>query len=65
MRGLDVLLRRRATENLWLPCIEMRVEVNDFGSSIDRIDRSQQRQDDRMVSSESDDSWMRLATLGE
>lgn len=56
-------LARRTTKDLWLPCIEMRIEVNHGDGTIGTVDRSQKRKSDRVVSSKSYDSGKCLSVL--
>jgi len=53
----------RSSKYLWLPCIEVGIEVDDRNGTVSTVDRSQERQCDCVITSESDDSWKSLPVL--
>lgn len=62
--GDSRLLRRNAGVSLIrIPCIEMRVKVNNRDGAVHRLQRPQDRQDDRVISTQTDDAGM-LPSLG-
>lgn len=47
------------------PCIKMRIEVDDRHRAVHFVERTQNRQDDGVVSSQCDDPGMSFAVLGQ
>lgn len=55
--------RRCSSEDLWLPGIEMGIEVNDRDRTVGAVYGSQERECNGMIASESDDTRKSLAML--
>lgn len=55
------LVRRRTTEHLRLPGVQMAIEVDNRYLTVSTIDRPKQRQDNCMVSAESNDAGVIFA----
>ena len=55
------LLGRRTAKDLRLPGVQVAVEMNDRDLTVGTVDGTQQREDDGMVPSESDDTWVMFA----
>ena len=57
------LLGYCSAENFGFPGIQMRIKVDNCGWSIGAVDRSQQWEDNRVISTESDDPGMKFAVF--
>jgi len=58
------LLGRSTAEDLWLPGVQVRVEVDDCDRAVGAVHAAEQRQGDGVVTAESDHTRERLALLG-
>lgn len=58
-------LRRGSTEDLGLPGIEVRIEVDDRDGAVGTVERAQQREGDRVVTTHGDDARQGPAMLGQ
>jgi len=54
---------RRASEHARLPCVEVRIKVDDRDRAVRAVDRAQQREHDRMVPAERDHARVVLPVL--
>lgn len=50
-------LAGRTTEDLWLPGVEVRVEVDDGDGTVSTVDGAEEREGNGVVTAEGDNSW--------